>query len=290
MSVGNKIKALRLKRGMTQSTLAEGIITRGMLSRIESGSASPSMASLSALAERLDVSPSFLLEEGDDLLPAERAYFAKKLNTAFKAGNLRECLALFATSPFSEEEEFIGLYIHAAFSVATEEFCNGHFAAAEELLSITEYMLPKSLLRFPDASAERIAFMRTVMAHIDDPDTAIRLTSDTPDFSFQPALFFFILKLLQNGRQKDCAFLIEFGIPDPMYRTYIEAQMFIREYKFVDAILTMKGLVSKKECPCFLTLLCYRSMENCCKLCEDYKGAYENHLAYQALLEKLKTS
>ena len=35
MSLGSKIKNLRRMRGMTQSVLADGIVTHGMLSRIE---------------------------------------------------------------------------------------------------------------------------------------------------------------------------------------------------------------------------------------------------------------
>lgn len=288
MSVGNKIKALRLKRKMTQSTLAEGIITRGMLSRIENGSAAPSMSSLTAIAARLEVSPSFLLESGDDLLPAERSLFTGKIRSAYKAGDLHTCWELLSTSPFAEEEPLADIYTHVAFSVAVEKFHEGDFPAAAHLLSEAERTLPKALFPLPDISEHRIAFMRNVMEHIENIDAVINGMTDPPDLTFQPALFFFILKLLQDGRHQDCALFVEFGVPDPLYRTYISAQMLIREYKFIDALLTLKGLAAKKESPCYLTLLCYRSMENCCKMCEDYKGAYENHLHYRSLLEKLK--
>ena len=53
MSVGNKIKALRLQRRMTQNELAEGIISRGMLSRIENGNANPSVKTLKKLANAM---------------------------------------------------------------------------------------------------------------------------------------------------------------------------------------------------------------------------------------------
>lgn len=289
MSVGNKIKALRLQRGMTQGTLAEGIITRGMLSRIESGSANPSMASLAALAERLDVSPSFLLESGDDLLPAERMHFEKKLAAVYKAGDKRGCLALFSDSPFAKEEPFVGVYIHTAFSVAVEEFERGNFRSARSLLDTVDYLLPTTIAPLPDVSAERIAFLRTAMEHIDDPD-AIADTIPAPDYGFPPSLFYFVLKFLKNGNRNECAFFLKFGGLAPSYRTYIEAQLHIRDYNFIDALLAMKGLIAQKDCPCFLALLCYASMENCSKLCEDYKGAYENHISYHTLLESIQNA
>lgn len=290
MSVGTKIKALRLQRGMTQGVLADGIVTRGMLSRIEGGSATPSMATLSALAERLDVSPSFLLETGDDLLPAARAHFEKKLIAAYKANNRRACLELFSGSPFAEEDAFISIYLHTAFSIAVEDFCRGNFTSAHTLLATVKALLPKLLMPLPDVSLERVSFMQAVMEHIGNPDAVIESIGGTPDFAFQPALFFFTLKLLQNEQRSECVFFLNIAGLSPLYRTYVEAQLNIRDYKLIDAILTMKSLVADKDCPCFLTLLCYASMETCCKLCEDFKGAYENHIAYQTFLEKLKNS
>lgn len=56
MSVGQKIKELRIKQGLTQSDLAAGIVTPSMISLIESERAKPSEKVLRALSERLGVS------------------------------------------------------------------------------------------------------------------------------------------------------------------------------------------------------------------------------------------
>ena len=52
MSLGSKMKSLRRLRGFTQATLAVGIVTHGMLSRIEHVDAMPSLETLLALAMR----------------------------------------------------------------------------------------------------------------------------------------------------------------------------------------------------------------------------------------------
>ncbi|MFN3367200.1 MULTISPECIES: helix-turn-helix transcriptional regulator [unclassified Exiguobacterium] len=59
--IGQRIKALRKEKKLTQSQLAEGIITKSMLSMIENGKAEASMRSLRELAKRLDVSVQSLL-------------------------------------------------------------------------------------------------------------------------------------------------------------------------------------------------------------------------------------
>ena len=126
------------------------------------------------------------------------------------------------------------------------------------------------------------------MENINSIDIAVSHALDNPDFEFSPSLFFSLLKLLKNGNYKDCSTLLKFCTIDDKYKRFINAQMHIKDYKFIDAILEMKPLYSSEEAPVFLKLLCLASMENCCKLCEDYKGAYENHLTYQSLLAQIK--
>ena len=57
MNIGNKIKRLRIERGLTQQQLSGDKITRNMLSCIESGKALPSMASFFYICEFLGITP-----------------------------------------------------------------------------------------------------------------------------------------------------------------------------------------------------------------------------------------
>ncbi|WP_370150297.1 helix-turn-helix domain-containing protein [Exiguobacterium profundum] len=61
--IGERIKILRKQKKMTQTQLAEGIVTKSMLSMIENGKAEASMRSLRELASRLDVSMQQLLTD-----------------------------------------------------------------------------------------------------------------------------------------------------------------------------------------------------------------------------------
>jgi transcriptional regulator with XRE-family HTH domain len=61
--VGEKIRSLRKGAGLSQEVLAERCgIFRTYLSRIESGSANPSLVVLVTLAKALDVEPYVLLQ------------------------------------------------------------------------------------------------------------------------------------------------------------------------------------------------------------------------------------
>ena len=73
ISLGTKIKKLRILRNMTQKELVGDRITRNMLSEIESGTANPSLTTLIYLAERLNISPAYFFVNDEDVL-----YFDKE--------------------------------------------------------------------------------------------------------------------------------------------------------------------------------------------------------------------
>ena len=64
-TLGEKIKALRKEKKLTQTALAGSELTKSMLSQIENGKATPSMKTLQYIAEKLECEASFLLEDDD---------------------------------------------------------------------------------------------------------------------------------------------------------------------------------------------------------------------------------
>lgn len=287
MSVGSKIKKLRKKRGMTQAMLADGIITRGMLSRIEGETASPSMQSLTAIATRLDVSPSFLLEDGDDISPAEQAQTAKAIEQEYRTRNYSNCLKLFDYFHLQSDAKFLPIFVCAAFECAKVYFRDGNFREAKELLAKIDAVFPTLLIPPAVISQKEISLLVNIIEKIDKMDDCIELADDKPDFHSSISVFFTMLKLIKHGNHAECVSLMKYCDIDDIYSNYIHAQITITNYKFIDAILSMKSIIASEKCPVLVKLLCLSSIENCCKLCEDYKGAYENHLAFQTTLDSI---
>ena len=71
MNLGEKIKAARLERHMTQKDVVGDYITRNMLSKIENGSATPSVKTLEYLAGALGLPAGYFMNDstGDELTP-----------------------------------------------------------------------------------------------------------------------------------------------------------------------------------------------------------------------------
>lgn len=75
MNLGEKIKAARLERHMTQKDVVGDYITRNMLSKIENGSATPSVKTLEYLAGALGLPAGYFMNDstGDELTPGSVA-------------------------------------------------------------------------------------------------------------------------------------------------------------------------------------------------------------------------
>jgi tetratricopeptide (TPR) repeat protein len=63
MSLGRKIRELRIMKGLTQSDLGSGLVTPSMISQIESDKANPSYKVLEAIAEKLETPLEFFLTD-----------------------------------------------------------------------------------------------------------------------------------------------------------------------------------------------------------------------------------
>src|SRR5438034_51517 len=69
-TIGERLKRLRIERGLSQRALAERGVSNAYISRLEIGDRSASMKALRILARKLGVTPEYL-ETGNDRPPVE---------------------------------------------------------------------------------------------------------------------------------------------------------------------------------------------------------------------------
>lgn len=95
MELGEKLRQARLEAGISQRALCGDVITRNMLSQIESGKAGPSVATLQYLAKQLGRPVSFFLEE--DTAVSANIVLMQQARQAYTARDYEEVLALLHT-------------------------------------------------------------------------------------------------------------------------------------------------------------------------------------------------
>ncbi len=95
MTLGEKIKQARIERNMTQKDVVGDYITRNMLSKIEHGSATPSVKTLEFLANALGLPAGYFMSEsiGDELIPGAVA----SARQHFQSGEYTGCIQVLET-------------------------------------------------------------------------------------------------------------------------------------------------------------------------------------------------
>lgn len=74
LTLGQKIRELRIRKGLTQSELSEGLVTPSMISQIESDKANPSHQLLQSIAEKLETPIEYFLTDVESQLEKVSAY------------------------------------------------------------------------------------------------------------------------------------------------------------------------------------------------------------------------
>ena len=147
MTLGQKIKAARLERGMTQKELVGDYITRNMLSKIENDSAAPSVRTLEYLARALGLPAGHFLA-GAPISDGAVPDGLDGARAAFRAEDWLGCLACLAADTLaatSDEGRLLGA--RAGAEAAREALDRGDPETARELAETAQYHNQEGLYR-----------------------------------------------------------------------------------------------------------------------------------------------
>ncbi len=133
LTLGEKIRQRRKALGMTQAALAGDLITRNMISRLESDDIRPSFETLLYLTERLDVPAGYLLTENDDLADFLRPKVLAEARRLYRQGKWQEVVALCTQYGYddAEADDETGLLLcECAVRIGREAYTEGDVSAA----------------------------------------------------------------------------------------------------------------------------------------------------------------
>ena len=174
MELGQRLRQARLEAGMSQRQLCGDEITRNMLSQIENGAASPSMATLTYLAGRLGKPISFFLEEETVTSPNQTRMDLAR--TAFSTGNygaVAEALADFQEpDPVFAPEGWFLLAV-SALRLGAQAAGEGRGPYARELLERAAGYGEKTPYYTPELERTRLLLLASL-----DPAQAATLPGD----------------------------------------------------------------------------------------------------------------
>ncbi len=267
MTLGEKIKALRKERGLTQATLAGEKITRNMLCEIEKGKASPSLDTLSHLADRLGVPAAYLLDETEDAAAYSKRGAMPRIRALYLAEDYAACFRLCESLPGTPDDELALILSHCALAEGKRAFHSGNMETAAVYFQEAARYAKDTI--YPTEGVEASAALLSAIANnVASPrrefkENAYRAAAcDATDWE------------LFSYMTDDVAY----PYTNTLYKSHIEARAHIRERRYRVALPMLVALEAKKgdaEVSAYFLFRLYSDMEVCFREERDFEKAYK---------------
>ena len=291
MQIGEKIKALRQSKLMTQSELAGTQITRNMLSTIEHGTALPSLPTALYLAERLNVPVGYLLADGADELGYHKMMAITNIRHAFSSKDYRGALALLQAVPGADaDDELCFLRAQCEFGIARAELQAGRLRLCALAL---DRALRAAELTIYDTTAlrSRVAvyfrYIQGVSSTIDSDVLDVDEIEDARAFGDDLCEYAWALDQIKKGNEGASNDYVR-RFPQSPYATRLRALEWMGKGEYLAAQTALEELLPREELTFGVLLYdVYGDLEICYRKNDDYKRAYEFAGSRLGLLERL---
>lgn len=146
--IGTKIRDARLSKKMTQAELADGIVTRNMISRIENGLVLPSVPSLCDIAKRLDLPVGYFLDDDNDGSEIRRERLFELIKHDYMSGQYESCIE-FCRSYGDDNDEISLILADCSYRLGMQKLISCDAKNARTLFGIPIMISEKSVYKIP---------------------------------------------------------------------------------------------------------------------------------------------
>lgn len=291
MTLGEKIKDLRIASGITQSEVCQNVITRNMLSRIENGAALPSLPTLRYLAKQLGVSAGYFLDDNEDLLPYRKLHLAPRFKECYRKGDFAACLAL--CNELEGDDEAALVASECLLNLGIRLFREGHLHSAEgffERAASASRACLYDLSHIEKNAEEYLAAIRRARAE-KLPDFPPAETSPYAEH-VEYYLYVYMLYVTKHSRYDLAAAIYDtIKFSNTLYRKHINARLSLAARNSSRAVSLLKELVetfNTTYCDPLFRLNVLSDMETISHTVGDYEEAYKCLLQKNALLAEFE--
>lgn len=265
MKIGEKVRALRVRAGITQAALAGDRITRNMLCQIERGTAQPSLPTLLYLAEQLHVSAAYFLSESDDYFPFRKAEVLPEMKQLARDGDYAAALARWNEADGMDDEVAFFLACCAQ-KQGEKHFTNGSMDSAQRCFEQSARFC--TMTRYPTAFLRARGVLYS----------AIAKNVASPMLVFSEKEY---AALSEEAMHEDLYHYFRedyhHNYSNPLYQTHLSAKAQMREGMYAKALPLLQQLETERDTAqmnAFLLFRIYADMETCYRELRDFEGAY----------------
>lgn len=281
MELGEKIRRRRVELGMTQAALCGDAVTRNMLSQIEGGKASPSLATLRYFAERLSVPIGyFFCEEEEEFFYRKQSCFPQ-LCKLFCNGSYLDCMRVFEKELGYCDNELGLMMAICAYESGKRAWNNGAMESAVGYL--------QSALDYCEETVYPTDSIKAGCAIL----IPIGLNVQAPLLEFNEHGY--IDQLREAGCLDVYCYLTEreeYTFENPFYADHLRARALMKEGDCTAALDLLCAIEKQKGADgitAFLLFRTYTDMEICYREIGNYEAAYRYSSKRMSLLSAFRS-
>lgn len=287
--LGEKIRELRKRLGVTQKDLAGDKITRNMLSLIESGSASPSVATLLYIAERLGTPAGYFFAAS----PEEEGRFLKMsvisgLKEQFKLRHFRECEKICLDLPASALDDELSYILAVSYlNTASDHAYMLDFRPAFTDLDKSEKHSSTTIYCGAEFTRALLFYRALFRAVTTDeiPDVLCDASVTGEYVPFGLVQYFMTLKLIKAGENYSYTF------PSGSYHDrHIAALNLVMDDRITDGVKKLRELSLDPSLPYYMHYRVLSDLENAANAAGDVRLAYSSSRRKLEIIERFRIS
>lgn len=276
MTIGEKIKEARISQAITQSKLGGDVVTKNMISLIESNKATPSFDTLMHISRQLKLPIGYLLGEEDNLFFYKKSEAIDDIHILFKEKNYARCLELISSLQATDNElEYISTYCY--FELGIFYYKRGSFNQAKDNLT-------KALSSAKNTIYDTDRIELTAPLYL-----AVCTNFNSPLLEFDNSLF---ETMLDSYLEADLYHYIkldaDYKFRHIPYLKHMEAKKLMHERKYKDALdilLEIESTRGNYDFDAFFIFSVYSDIDNCYKNLFDFENAYRYSSKRISLIE-----
>lgn len=287
IGIGEKIKAIRCAKMMTQQELAGEYITRNMLSRIENGFALPSIPTLLYLAEKLGVPAGYLLADETEEFHYRKKAGMPDIMSAYNASDWSICRDL-CENLGGEDAEIKYIACLCLYNEAKEKFNAGDLRQSAELFDLFKRSAANVIYPIGNLVGESDAYLLCISTVSTSLVADIETVSAPPLASLSdPFCRYFAQLLYIDGAERFLGSSDMLAEESSMFDDHLIAKSKIKLGRYSESYQILKKLLSSdNDIPAPMLYFVFSDLEVCCRELSDYRGAYEYSADRTGMLEK----
>lgn len=280
MKIGEKIKSRRKALKMTQSELAGDFVTRNMICKIENGCATPSIETLTYIADKLQIPISYLVTDDDNLYFYQKNKIIETIYKAFEKGEYSYCIKKILELQIIDNE--------TALILSESYFAEGKRAFASGAMNTCIKLFNNAI----DATRKTVFQTKHIVA-VSNLYKSCATNVCSPLFEFNKEDYSHLMfdafdmdmyrYLYQDFNHK---------YNDNCMKIHIEAKQLIKEKRYSDAIKLLCEAAEyafKNKYNSFVVFGIYTDLEYCYKQMLDFENAYRYSSKRLSMLEGFKS-